>query len=70
MNNNGTLDSCEPFCGADFNGDGALDPDDLSDFIAGYFAQSPNPACDWDKSGSIDPDDLATYIAAYFTCAR
>jgi len=68
LNNNGALDSCEAFCGTDFNADGALDPDDLSDFIAGYFAQSPNPACDWDKSGSVDPDDLATYIAAYFAC--
>ncbi len=53
-------------CAADFNGDGNLDPDDLSDYIACYFSI---PACDRaDRNGdsNIDPDDLSDYIAQYF----
>ena len=53
-------------CGADFNLDGSLDPDDLADFIACYFTQPPCPAADLTGDGTIDPDDLADYIAAYF----
>ncbi len=53
-------------CPADFNGDGALDPDDLSDAIACYFASPACPGMDFDGTNNIDPDDLADYIAAYF----
>ncbi len=54
-------------CPADFNFDGTVDPDDLSDYIAGYFATPPNPRCDGNADGTIDPDDLSDYIAAFFS---
>lgn len=53
-------------CRPDFNLDGAVDPDDLSDFIACYFA---TPACagsDFNGDGGVDPDDLSDFIAAFF----
>jgi len=53
-------------CAADFNGDGTLDPDDLSDAIACYFTSPPCPGMNFDGAGEIDPDDLSDYIAAYF----
>ena len=53
-------------CKADHNGDGTLDPDDLADFIAGYFTSPPEPRSDFSRDGIIDPDDLADFIAAYF----
>jgi len=55
-----------PPCAADLNGDGVVDPDDLADAIACYFAQ---PACheaDLNGDGVIDPDDLADAISRYF----
>ncbi len=54
-------------CRADFNGDSNLDPDDLSDFITGYFSIPPDARTDWNGDGTIDPDDLSDYITAYFT---
>ncbi|MGD9689442.1 MAG: hypothetical protein AB7K52_07455 [Phycisphaerales bacterium] len=59
-------DACAPACAADFNQDGALDPDDLGDYINCYFA---NPACagaDFNSDGGVDPDDLGDFINAYF----
>jgi len=53
-------------CPADFNGDGVTDPDDLSDFIACYFAMPPCDAADFSADGTADPDDLSDFIAAYF----
>jgi len=53
-------------CPQDFNGDGAVDPDDLADFIGCFFAQPPCPASDFNRSGETDPDDLADYIGAFF----
>ncbi len=55
-----------PVCTPDFNFDGNLDPDDLSDYIACYFSATPCPQGDLNGDGNIDPDDLADYIAAYF----
>ncbi len=55
-----------PSCPADFNADGAVDPDDLSDFIACYFAHPPCPQADLNADGAIDPDDLSDYIAVFF----
>ena len=54
-------------CTADYNGDGFLDPDDLSDYISCYFS---SPACgraDWNHDGFTDPDDLSDYISLYFS---
>ncbi len=57
-------------CRPDLNGDGNLDPDDLADFIACYFAEAAAPgacaAADYNGIAPADPDDLADYIAAYF----
>jgi hypothetical protein len=55
-----------PPCPADFDGNGTLNPDDLSDFIAAYFSEPPDPRADYDGSGMINPDDLADYIGAFF----
>jgi len=55
-----------PTCAADFNADGALDPDDLSDYIACYFAPQPCAGADFSADGTTDPDDLSDFIAAYF----
>ncbi len=54
--------SCRP----DFNRDGNLDPDDISDYIACFFQTPPCPQGDYDRSGFTDPDDLSTYISDFF----
>ncbi len=53
-------------CPADFNRDGNIDPDDLSDYIACFFSPVPCPAADINFDGNIDPDDLSDYIALFF----
>ncbi len=52
-------------CPVDYNGDGSVDPDDLSDVISCFF----DSACafDYDNSGFEDPDDLSSYISDFFT---
>ncbi|MBL8757979.1 MAG: hypothetical protein JNK35_06070 [Phycisphaerae bacterium] len=55
-----------PVCVADYNFDGNLDPDDLSDYISCFFSAPPCPETDLNADGNIDPDDLADYIALYF----
>jgi hypothetical protein len=54
-------------CLADFDGSGFVDPDDLADFIAAFFASPIDWRADYDASGMIDGDDLADYIAEYFS---
>jgi hypothetical protein len=72
VNQNGILDSCEPGCGADFDGSGQLDPDDLADFITCFFLDIQFPgfcaAADYNHDGFRDPDDLADFITRFFTC--
>ncbi len=53
-------------CMADYNEDGRLNPDDLSDFIGAYFSTPPGPRTDLNGDGFIDPDDLSDYIALFF----
>ncbi len=53
-------------CPWDFNGDGGLDPDDLSDFITGFFASPPAAGTDVNGDGITDPDDLSDFITGYF----
>jgi len=53
-------------CRADFNGDGTINPDDLADFIACFFALPPCPTADFNSDAVTDPDDLADFISAYF----
>jgi methionine-rich copper-binding protein CopC len=56
-----------PPCLADFDGSGTVDPDDLSDYIACYFAAPPCVGADFSGDGNVDPDDLSDFIAIYFT---
>jgi hypothetical protein len=53
-------------CPADFNADGVLNSDDLSDYITAYFSEPPDPAADFNGDGAINSDDLSDYITAYF----
>ncbi len=53
-------------CPPDFSGDGVLDPDDLSDYIACFFNPAPCAAADVNGDGLTDPDDLSDFIGAYF----
>ncbi len=55
-----------PVCPTDFNGDGVSDPDDLSDFITGFFTVPPDPRNDFNSDGAIDPDDLSDFITGFF----
>ena len=55
-----------PSCLADFNGDGSLDPDDLSDYIGCFFTAPPCPQADINNDGTADPDDLSDYIGLFF----
>ncbi len=52
-------------CSLDLNGDGNVDPDDLSDAISRFF--DTTVTFDYDNNGFEDPDDLSTYISDYFT---
>ncbi len=52
--------------GTDFNGDGVVDPDDLSDFISGFFSQPADIRTDFNGDGVVDPDDLSDFISAFF----
>jgi hypothetical protein len=61
-----SIDFFLPRCPADFDADGTLGPDDLADFIAGYFQHAPDPRCDHNLDGTTDPDDLSDFIVAYF----
>ncbi len=59
---NGAASSCP----RDFNGDGNVDPDDLSDYISCFFNTPPCARADLNGDGNIDPDDLSDYIALFF----
>ncbi len=50
----------------DFNRDGLVDPDDLSDFISLFFGGSLDPSLDIDQNCQVDPDDLSTFISLFF----
>jgi len=52
-------------CRVDFNGDGLVDPDDLSDYVSCFFATPPCPAADYDLDGAVTPDDLSDFITAF-----
>jgi hypothetical protein len=55
-----------PACVADFNLDGLVNPDDLSDYITAYFLLDGPDRLDVDGNGVVNPDDLADFIARYF----
>ncbi len=53
-------------CSTDFNRDGIKDPDDLGDYITGYFSEPPDPRSEFNFDTVINPDDLGDFITAYF----
>jgi hypothetical protein len=57
-------------CPADFNGDGFLNPDDLTDLITCLFLEIQFPAtcpqADFNADAFTNPDDLSDYITAFF----
>ncbi len=59
--------AAQPCCPADYDASGAVDPDDLADFISDYFAGSIRT--DLDCSGVSDPDDLSDYVSLHFSLA-
>jgi len=59
------IPACNP-CMPDLNHDGILDPDDLADYITGYFSQPPSVESDFNGDGTVDPDDLADYVTDFF----
>ncbi len=62
----GAVDRDGAGCIADFNRDGELSPDDLSDFITCSFATLACPAGDVNGDGRVDPDDFSDFVTAYF----
>ncbi|MFN0011646.1 MAG: hypothetical protein ACKVS8_08395 [Phycisphaerales bacterium] len=56
-----------PPCPLDFNLDGVINPDDLGDYITGYFQVPSDPLTEFNGDGVINPDDLGDYITGYFT---
>ncbi len=56
-----------PACPADYNGDGFVDPDDLSDYIGCFFSVPSCDRADLNRDGVIDPDDLSDYISVFFS---
>ena len=53
-------------CSTDFNRDGVKNPDDLGDYITGYFTEPPDPRSEYNNDTVINPDDLGDFITAYF----
>jgi hypothetical protein len=51
---------------ADFNADGVVNPDDLSDFITAFFSAPPGAGADFNGDGVVNPDDLSDFITAFF----
>jgi hypothetical protein len=63
----------QPDCPADFNGDGFVNPDDLSDLITCFFLEvqfaGSCPAADFNGDDFVNPDDLADFITTFFLSA-
>ena len=56
---------------ADYNQDGALNPDDLGDYITCYFEEGKQgehlcPSAEFNMDQATNPDDLGDYITLYF----
>lgn len=50
----------------DFNGDGLVNIDDLSDFITAFFEVPPDGNADFNGDGFANVDDLTDFITAFF----
>ncbi len=64
--NNGTV-LPPAICQADFNRDGIVNADDLSDYVSGYFSAPPDPSCDTNGDGTVTSDDLSDFVTAFFS---
>ena len=64
------LSARAPACPLDFNHDTVVNPDDLGDFITGYFDTPPDPRTEINGDGVINPDDLGDFITEYFAEPR
>ena len=53
-------------CRVDWNDDLVVNPDDLGDYITGYYAIPPVPGCEFNDDGVLNPDDLGDFITSYF----
>ena len=51
-------------CRADFNGSGTVTVQDIFDFLAAWFANSPT--ADFNGSGSVTVQDIFAFLAAWF----
>jgi hypothetical protein len=51
-------------CAADYNCSGAVTVQDIFDFLAGWFANSPS--ADFNGSGSVTVQDIFDFLAAWF----
>lgn len=51
---------------ADFNGDFALDGDDLADYINCYFSVPPCEDAEFNDDGAVNADDLGDFINVFF----
>lgn len=51
-------------CGADFNDDGIVTVQDIFEFLAAYFQNTPS--ADFNASGEITVQDVFDYLTAYF----
>jgi hypothetical protein len=70
-NNNAILDSCEPTCDTDSNGNHAVDTDDLISVILqwGSCPQLPAPCpADNNANRQVDADDLVNVILSWGAC--
>jgi hypothetical protein len=63
-----------PICPVDFNEDGFINPDDLSDFITCFFLDVQFPGTcagsDFNDDGFVNPDDLSDFITAFFLAVQ
>lgn len=48
---------------ADFNGDGAVSPQDIFDYLGAFFGQGPR--ADTNTDGAVTPQDLFDFLAAW-----
>ncbi len=66
FNVSGTFTLLAPCGPVDYNGDGVLNADDLSDYVTCYFDGAACSGADFNGDGLVNSDDLSDYITAYF----
>jgi hypothetical protein len=69
--NNGTVDvpgNLRPICRADYDGNGLIEPADVSLFVNRWFVslQQGTLEADFDGNGAIEPADVSLFVQAWF----